>query len=521
MRFFCRWLPLLCVACATPALAPAPAPAPVAPRPVYTALAIPPPALPAAQPVQRLCARAQAAAAAVKPSRTYDFTPIEVTRGGPTLESAPLDGVRRDGEAIRGAVIALRPALVQCIGGARARGFHGMPTVRAGQTASLQLRFAIDPFGAASEIAVDGPAPLACVRDVLAQLAVTRPTPRRTRVTMELTFLHLEAVAAKPAPASAATRSRAGCMFARDPLPVDELAVDRLTFDLALPHHPRRNCRHRTVDKAMIRRAVVGNLGALRGCHAAAIARQPGLTGIVDTTFVLAANDGPSQIVVGGAGDAALHACVAGVLEATVVGARTEPTLVHLPLDLTAGSDDATAVAAYAVAARARDVGTECRARVAAIAGYTQRPRQPDPRTFAAIAALDRFLDARGRPASCIDQARPLLVANALWPMTDRVDADFRDLRYWRGGGLAEAVERTRVLLREFPELRADLLPFLVDASLVRFRTKAALADALAYFALPATTPEGRRRVAEAYAAGVAQRDAVLPFDDCESNAPY
>lgn len=519
MRVVCRWLVLLCAACATPA--PAPASAPAAPRPVYTPLAIAPPALPAARPVQRLCARAQAAAAPVKPSRTYDFTPIEVTRGGPTLETSPLDGARRDGEAIRGAVIALRPALVQCIGSARARGFHGEPTIAAGQSASLQVRFTIDPFGAASEIAVDGPAPLACIRDVLAQLAVTRPTPRRTRVAMPLTFLHLEAVAARPAPAPATTRSRAGCMFARDPLPVDELAVDRLTFDLARPHHPRRNCRHRTVDKAMIRRAVVGNLGALRSCYAAATARQPGLTGIVDTTFVLAASDGPSQIVVGGAGDAALHACVAGVLEATVVGAWTVPTLVHLPLDLTAGSDDASAVAAYAAAARARDVGSECSARIAAIAGSTQRPRQPDARAFAAIAALDRFLDARGRPASCIEQARPLLVANATWPMTDRAGADYRDLRYWRGGGLAEAVERTRGLLREFPELRADLLPFVVDASLVRFRTRAALADALAYFALPVTTPEGRRRVAEAYAAGVAQRDGVLPFDDCESNAPY
>ena len=104
---------------------------PSAPPYVAAPAALPGPL--AAAPVQTVCSRAVAVAAAPPPKpREYDFQPIPLALAyGPTPETQWTTGFRRDDDAIRAAIFALRPRLVACV----RRGLGARPPLVATQAA--------------------------------------------------------------------------------------------------------------------------------------------------------------------------------------------------------------------------------------------------------------------------------------------------------------------------------------------------------------------------------------------------
>ncbi len=348
--------------------------------------------------------------------------------------------------------------------------------INRGEIVAVHLALTIDPFGHTHDVTVAGPPQLTtCIRHTppAGRSASTRRTPRETRATVELSFANLQAAKHEPSPPPLVDETRPGCLVARDPLPVDtiELAPLDIDFDPRSEHGGRRQrCGRFDVDKAEIRDMVRTNLGTLRACYLAAAKREPGLGGTLTTQFTLGPWGQPTQITIGGAGDATFHDCVKAQLELMATERMPDGPLqisfpfeldpaVHVwsaPAEALAAGDAEEAARMFAkLGDRATDVDHACRARLGIVKAYANLPGGPDARTDAAVADLAAFMSAHpDEVANCRDDAGEDLVAIARWPVRGKAD----DLTPWRGAGLDEALARSTKLVDLFPEAPSSIV---------------------------------------------------------------
>jgi hypothetical protein len=471
--------------------------------------------------------------------RVYDFTPIPIALAfGPT-ELQPSEGFRRYGDSIRVAIINQTERLAACMRAA----IGTKPAMRRdvqinrGELVTIRLAMTIDPFGHAHDIAVTGPPQLVpCITSTLDAMRVNRRTPRETRATVDLSFTNLQGVKHEAPPPPPIPETRPGCLVARDPLPVDTIELAGLDIDFEPPtEHPRRqHCGRFDVDKAEIRAMVRANLGNLRACYLAAAKRAPGLGGTLTTQFTLGPWGQPTQITIGGAGDAAFHDCMKTQLELTATqrmpdGAvqinlpfTLDPTPAHAwssPAEALEAGDASEAALMFAkLGDAATDVDQACRARLGIVKAYANLPGGPDARTDKAIADLAAFMAAHADGiAGCRDDAGTDLVAIARWPVRPKAD----DLTPFRGAGLDEAVARSTKILALFPHLARELLPFIGRALTAMHRNDDAFGAYLRYFALGDSEMSRVIWAADGYAESQREREDGVPWDTCEATAKY
>lgn len=531
-------LPIITAACSAPAtstptappkpVAPAPAPAPFTATPVSYAA-------PVVQPVRRYCPPSLApvpAPAGGDKTKRYDFGPIAIdARLGATASTQPRSSFARDPEAIRAAIQRAEPRMSECLRVARTAGLRTRMDLL---DAFVELE--VDPFGAIGNVTVDAPKPLdGCLQAALAGVRVRRQTSRITHATVRIDFSHLSSAAplktlpAAPPPAAASGH----CFLAPDPLPTDEPTLTPVAIDFApSPPASRRSwrgnaCRPIDVDKAQIRRAVLAVHGDLRTCYLDALGRQPELQGTVDTQYVIGPDGQLANVTVTGAGDDALHTCLADVLASTAAASiPSSPILVNMPFALTRSTTgfDREAAAKSAVE-RVRTASTAdaaCRARIALLDAY--RGVDPaggpvvaialDPRLMPELESLSAFVAANPGPvlAGCLDELAPTLVDLGRFPV--RNDEPERMLAA-RGNGLAEAIERSQRIVELFPHVERRLLLFIGDGLAMLDRHDEARDAYLRFITLGGEDREALERAADSYARVTRNRDDGLLWDDC------
>ncbi|MBL0219862.1 MAG: hypothetical protein IPQ07_39105 [Myxococcales bacterium] len=451
------------------------------PPPHYTAPPIDPPLVLVAPALRTRCSTVRPGVKLMTPThKIYDLAAIDVAPVpyGPRVEFSPHEGFVRSPESIEAAVMRQRARLVECLRAALGAGVQPSKTDHGGPTVTVDLDLTIDPFGFPADVKTSGDPKLArCVKESLEAIQVSRRTPRATRISTSLVFWNLRAV--KPlqkAPPPPPTPAReAECLHTLEPLPVDTLTPSLRAIDVGIvPGEPRVPCSTIDRGKREIRDALLSNLGAYRACQLEATRRHPGLTGTVSVEFELASTGVPLQLVVGGDGDPELHRCLQDAIAAIGVGSSPTPTHVVVPFLLVtppptpkdpaaaiAALDLDTAVAQQLTLARgATSVDAACRARVGIVTALAAVPWTVDARVLAATVALAKFVAEHDRAAlaSCVADVLPLLERIGRWPLRDR-DGSY----HWRGGGLAEAVDRSLGLVALFPELGRTVEPFIAD----------------------------------------------------------
>jgi hypothetical protein len=532
-----RLVVILTAACTAPAATSPPAP------PRVVAVAAPPEVVvatpvsyvaPIETAVRRYCpvttAPAPAPVAAGK-TKVYDFTAIPIdARLGYTATTQPRASYARDPETIRAAIQRETSRMADCMRVARGA---RMPTR---DLLDVFVELDVDPFGAIGNVTVDAPRQLeGCLQTTLLAVHVPHQAPRTTHASIRLDFSSIgRATSLKVMPAAPpAAPARGHCFLAADPLPVDEptLGPVEIDFDPARAVRPARSgryaCREVDVDKLQIRRAVMAVHGDLRTCYLAARARQPDLQGTVSTQFVVGTIGELTQIAVSGAGDDALHACMADALAATAAASEPEgPVMVNMPFTLlrsTTGADRETAAAGFAERARtATTADASCRARAALVGAYLGTEPEGavpiafpiDPRAIPALESLAAFIAANpgGSLAGCLEELAPALVRLGHVPVKND---EPRQLQWSRGRGLTEAIERSQHLVELFPQIERPLLPFIADGLAVLDDHDAARDAYLRLLSLGNDDPAQVTHAADGYARVTRNRDEHLLWDDC------
>ena len=529
---------ILASACTAPAATPPHAPpnvVPVTPPPevvVATPVAYVPPI---ENVVRRYCPVALAPAlapVAAGETRLYNFSPIPIdARLGYTSTTQPRASHGRDPEAIREAIENETTRMADCMRVARGT------RMRTRSLLDVFVELDVDPFGAISNVSVDGPPELeGCLRATLLAVRVPHQASRTTHASIRLDFSNLgsaRSLKVMPAPPPAPP-VRGHCFLAVDPLPVDEPTLGPVEIDFAPPppvmHRTRGGpdaCRGLDVGKRQIRSAVMAVHGDLRTCYLDALARQPELHGTVSTQFVVGASGELTQIAISGAGDDALHACMAEALAATAASsAPADPITVNMPFALlrsTTGFDCETAAAGLGDRARtARTADESCRARAGLVGAYLGMGPEGalpigtaiDPRVMPALESLAAFIAANpgASLAGCLEELAPVLVRIGHVPVRND---DPEQLRASRGNGLAEAIERSQLLVDLFPQVERALLPFIADGLSVLDDHEAARDAYLRFLSLGNDDPTQVAHAADGYALVTHNRDAHLLWDDC------
>lgn len=538
----CLVVVLVC-ACTAPAATSPPAPpkvVPVAPAPevfVATPVAY---VAPIENAVRRYCPVAAAPAALSAPTgnktRLYDFTEIPIdARLGYTATTQPRASYTRDPESIRSAIESQTPRLTDCMRVALSSKPRMRRTMR--DLLDVFIELDVDPFGAISNVKVDGPAQLeSCVQATLAEVRVRHQSPRTTHASIRLDFSNISSATPlkviPAAPPAALVRGR--CFLAADPLPVDEPTLRPVAIDfdprpgaVRRPRGGRFGCNEADVDKLQIRRGAMAVHGDLRSCYLAALARQPDLEGKVSTQFVVGAVGDFTQIAVSGAGDAALHTCMADALAATgAVSAPRGPITVNMPFTLLrsiTGFDREAAAADLAERARtATSADASCRARaslVGAYLGLDPEGKQPivlpiDPRAMPALESLAAFIAANpgASLAGCLEELAPRLVQLAHVPLKNDQPAQ---MQWSRGKGLREAVDRSQQIVELFPHVERTLLPFIGEGLAMLDDHEAARDAYVRFLSLGHDDPAKVTDAADGYARVTRNRDDGLRWDDC------
>ncbi|MCB9559671.1 MAG: hypothetical protein H6708_04625 [Kofleriaceae bacterium] len=297
------------------------------PRPGYQLPTAPPPP-PWQLQCKTLAPGSTGGGAAVK---TLDFEddPLPPLARGPRIEERPRTGWARTPAQLRDAVARRRADLEACWKWAQVDG--GLAATH------LDVTLRIDPWGQVDDVAAasDRPEDAALGACVEAALAATAVDAIRTRWTVGHVGLDFVLAAQPPWPAppprptaSAAAPRRYGgrlctpVLVDADPDPLT-LATALTLSDRDPSREPRRGRAPQlrigcavVVDDGLtipvVRAAVRANLAGFGACHAAAHARDPALTGVVTLHLVFGAGSSvPAQVRVDGAGDDALHACMA------------------------------------------------------------------------------------------------------------------------------------------------------------------------------------------------------------------
>jgi len=550
-RTWLVFLGLAAVGCGAPPPAP---PARATPRvkrvrrPPAAAIALPPP--PPVQPLHEVC-RAPTPGAVKYPrraaARILDFAPlsIDATGHGPRVERQPRDGFVRSAASIRAAVSRQYDRLALCL--RAARGFR-ISTGDGGHV-RVSVAMTIDPFGLPADIAVTGQSPSLddCIAESLAAIEVSRRTPRATHVTGDIVFRDVSDARARsrlrrPPPRPPVAESPVGCLHTLDPTPVDTLEIEVLQEidfapDATTPSMGPGTCAVPEIGKGMVRSAVVANAGAYSDCYAAALVRQPGLTGTVTAHLVFGLSGEPSPVTVDGDGDDALHACMRDALSAIVLTSTTMAVTATIPFALQPDPPDAAvpastdpgtladaalaageldeAAARYAgLAGDAPGDDEACRARIGIIDAYAAVPWVVDARVMASVRALADFIQGHDRAAlaGCITDAAPALERLGRWPIPTRAT----DYEPWRGGGLAEAVARTRTLIELFPELEVRLTPFVADGLATLEQPAAAVERYLRFLQLGVGDKDAIEWAAEGYHAAAYDLETGVSWGGCE-----
>jgi hypothetical protein len=534
-----RWLVvILTSACGAPAATPPLVPLKVVPVTSPPEVVVGTPVAyvaPIENPVRRYCPASTAPApapVATGKTKVYDFTAIPIdARLGYSSTTQPRASYARDPEAIRTAITRETPRMADCMRVARGA------RMRTSGLLDVFVELDVDPFGAISNVTVDAPRELeGCLRATLLAVRVPHQAPRTTHASVRLDFTRIgNAGSRKDMPAARPTAPvRGHCFLAGDPLPVDEPTLGPVEIDFDPPPpavRPSRGgryvCRGLDVDKLQIRRAVMAIHGDLRACYLDALARQPDLQGTVSTQFVLGTIGELTQIAVSGAGDDALHTCMADALAATAAASEPEgPVTVNMPFTLlrsTTGADRETAAAGFAERARtATTADGSCRARAALVGAYLGADAEGalplalplDPRVMPALESLVAFVAANSGAslAACLDELAPVLVRLGHVPLKN--DEPER-LQWSRGKGLAEAIERSQRIVELFPQVERALLPFIADGLAVLDDHDAARDAYLRFLSLGNDDPTQVMHAADGYARVTRNRDEHLLWDDC------
>ena len=465
----------------------------------------------------------------------YDFTPTAIPLLYGPGDIAPA-GFKRHPNAIRVAMMAHTDRLAECYEATPRKDMKKQIDF-GGEHLTIEIGLSIDPFGLAHDITIDdAPKVLAdCVKEALANVRVNHRTARETRANVELTYRNTSAAkVVKLSPAKPAPAERTGCMLARDPVPVDTLALEPLEIEFNPPveRFKWKRCRSNETDKADIREAIRRRLGGLRACYLDAAKRDPNLKGAVSCEFVVGRWGDLTEIKLGGAGDTALHACMKTVLSEVATTRLPEaPVKVSFPFELDpnppsllldkaieAGDFDGAAQSYAEDALEAKSADEACRARLGIVSAYARPSGGPDARTDAAVMALARFVTKdREQYASCLQDAVPVLAKIARWPVRD----NWIDLMPWRGAGLEEALARTRKIVAAFPETKRTLLPFLGSGLTTMRAHDEAIEVYLQLFELGGVDKALLRLAADGYAESVRMRDEGTPWDVCEGRVAY
>ncbi len=448
------------------------------------------PRLPAAPKTTRVCHMPTPPRTGVLPRKRkwkqYDFsgdTLHPVAYGARVAERRPSSLVRTATD-VREALLRHSGKFTACYRWVRFRGrvqWRGEP--------SLPVEFSVDPLGAIVNPKVsygssgwgrntnkDERDFVACVRDVLKRVRVSRRTSRTTQVEARLDFGMSRALRGRPRLRPKRPRfgrvdelAAQACVATWPKMPVTKLRVDTLVrFDdyddaQAEREHKRyerrynrysgtkrfrvapsvrigRHCgRHDDrLDKAAIRNGIRSNLGAFRECYRDALARAPGLRGRVFTQFAISETGelGGVQVKVPN-GDAKFKSCIAKHIMAIrtprvpnqPIGVRypfqlePERPIVHTAAQALAAGDGKRAAILYAEQVRASGGGTaECKARLGVLRAMLRvAPWIDDHRVRSVATSLATYARSVGPTSSgmrtCLRGVARTLNRVALWPL--------------------------------------------------------------------------------------------------------
>jgi len=307
--------------------------------------------LPIAGPVLSGChpARTAKPPAATLKRKTYDFSSVKMRplRHGPTISERPYIGYDRTLETARSVFYDRSASVTECWRWASARG---------AKETTLAVELTLDPRGSTSGLSITSAQTgdddlIKCVTDMLAPPHWGAPRAHATRVHTFLAFNNDMAPPPKPParpkpPSSKPPKPALPACAPATPPPDDDVFLPllvvtnyddaRATDGLVMP---RRRCmpyRSRDVDKAMIRISIRSQQGALDACYADALARTPSLAGDLGAKLLLDAAGYARDVEVAGAGDKALHACVAAALDAlwVVPSVPSQEVEVNLAIQL-------------------------------------------------------------------------------------------------------------------------------------------------------------------------------------------
>ncbi len=266
-------------------------------------------------------------------TKTYDFAPMSLApiRRGPHIADRPRANPGRTTRDLRLLFARAATDITNCWKAQSSRGAE--PT-------TLTVGVTIEPLGGTRDLTVTSERvadePLAtCVTSALTGSALDDTTARPIHLTAQLVFERADQPAWKrvwptPGPGSAFDPRR-GTMCTHviedGVIPQVELPKPLAITDWDDSRDPpQRNAvpqirigcsqTYLDTDKHAIRTAVRSNFGALQGCYADAIERDPNLAGDVSLqmTFAHGGNGSPARFT-GGVGDPPLHACLAAALQ--------------------------------------------------------------------------------------------------------------------------------------------------------------------------------------------------------------